>query len=443
MITTYHQTQTYLNNKIPTGQTEKFPGHLGLERMREFLRRLDNPQLKYETIHVVGTAGKGSTSYLTAKILQQAGLKVGLHTSPHLTTLRERFVVNGQMISEAAFVEVIAELEPVIEGMASYQYGKPSYFEVLVAACFVWFAKSGIDVAVIEAGLGGKFDGTNVLEATVCIVTNVGLDHTQILGNTKTKILQDKMQVIKQGNAVAITGVTQPKLLKLLRAHCAGSLVPLLVAGQDFKATDVVAEATHSQFSYQSGQMQLKDIIIKTPGLYQVTNASLAITACLEYAKVHEVAVTDEVIKTALSQTAFAGRFEVVRENPLLVLDGAHNPDKIKALVAAWQAAYPGQQAVVVFGLKKNKNAGEMLKLLQPIVAAMVVTQFSQATDMGLHLHYPAEELGIVAEEVLDVPVEVEVASEVALTQAEELGGEMGVGVLVTGSLYLVGEVKQ
>ena len=148
------------------------------------------------------------------------------------------------------------------------------------------------------------------------------------------------------------------------------------------------------------------------------------------------------MIKTALSHTAFAGRFEVVRENPLLVLDGAHNPDKIKALVAAWQAAYPEQQAVVLFGLKKNKNAGEMLKLLKPIVAAMVVTQFSQATDMGLHLHYPAEELVQVAEKVLDVPVEVEVDSVVALQRAEELGDEMGVGVLVTGSLYLVGEVN-
>lgn len=443
MITTFAEAQDYLNSKIPTGQTEQFPGHLGLERMREFLRRLDNPQLKYKTIHVVGTAGKGSTAYLTAQILQHAGLKAGLHTSPHLQTVRERFVIDGQMISEEQFVELINILLPVIDSMADYQYGKPSYFEVLVAACFTWFASEGVDVAVMEAGLGGKFDGTNVLEATVCVVTNVGLDHTQILGDTKTKILQDKMQVIKRGNAVAVTGVSQPELLKVLQEHCADQEVPLLVAGQDFVTKNVRADAHSSHFDYEMGANQIFDIEVKTPGLYQVANASLAITASLEFAEVHGIELSPKTIKTALSTTAFAGRFEIVRDNPLLVLDGAHNPDKIKALVAAWEAAYPGQKAVVVFGLKKNKNADEMLKLLEPIVAAMVVTEFSQATDMGLNLHYPAEELVKVAKEVLAVPVYLEVASGLAMERAEEVGGEMRVGVLVTGSLYLVGETKR
>ncbi len=442
MINSFAEAESYLHSKIPTGQTEVFPGHLGLERMREFLRRLGNPQLKYKTIHIVGTAGKGSTAYLSAKILQQAGLKVGLHTSPHLQTMRERFVIDGQLISEDQFVQVINELLPTIDGMAEYQYGKPSYFEVLVAACFVWFASEGVDAAVIEAGLGGKFDGTNVLEATVCVVTNVGLDHTQILGDTKTKILQDKMQVIKPGNAVAVTGVDQPDLLDLLQTHCADQQVPLLVSGQDFRAEKVSADAHSSQFDYVNGDDRISEIIVKTPGLYQVANASLAITACLEFAKAHEIELSPEIIKKALSTTAFAGRFEIIRDNPLLVLDGAHNPDKIKALVSAWQAAYPGRQAVVVFGLKKNKNADEMLELLEPIVAAMVVTQFSQATDMGLNLHFLAEELVKVAEEVLAVPVFLEVDSSVALERAEELASEMGVGALVTGSLYLVGEVR-
>ncbi|MFZ1721501.1 MAG: cyanophycin synthetase, partial [Microgenomates group bacterium] len=323
---------------------------------------------------------------------------------------------------------------------AEYKYGQPSYFEVLVATCFVWFANQGIDVAVIEAGLGGKFDGTNALNATVCVVTNVGLDHTQILGDTKLKILQDKMQVIKKGNAVAVTGVCQPELLEVLRKHCADVQVPLLVAEQDFKAEKAIANAQGSNFNYIFGTETINEIEVKTPGLYQVANASVAITACLEFARAQGMKLTAETIKKALSTTAFPGRFEIVRENPLLVLDGAHNPDKINALVAAWKAAYPGQRAVVVFGLKKNKNADEMLEILEPIVGAMVVTQFNQATDMGLNLHFPAEKLVRVAEKVLEVPVYLESESKFAMEKAEELAGEMG--VLVTGSLYLVGEVK-
>jgi len=190
MFKTFRETEDFLLTLISNSETEKFPGELGIKRMRLFLQKLGNPQHNYPTIHIAGTSGKGSTAFLTAKILQQAGKKVGLHTSPHLQTIRERFKINNKMISESGYVELINQLMPTIEEMKKSKYGRPSYFEILVAAVFVYFDRQKVDAAVIESGLGGKFDGTNALNATVTILTNVGLDHVHILGKTKSAILR-------------------------------------------------------------------------------------------------------------------------------------------------------------------------------------------------------------------------------------------------------------
>lgn len=454
MLHTHQEVEQYLIKQIPGNETEKFPGQLGLDRMRAFLKKLGNPQCQYPTIHIVGTAGKGSTAFFSAKILEKAGLKVGLHASPHLQTLRERFVVNGQIVSEPEYLKIINSLIPTINEMRESQYGVPSYFEILVASAFVYFAREKVDVAVIEAGLGGRLDGTNVLRATVAVLTNVGLDHTHILGKTKSAILRDKMQVINPRNKITVTGVTQPHLLNILSKHCQDSGVPLLRVDKDFRATQIKAQVkARGQFlvfNYQSKNFgSIKNISLHTPGVFQVKNATLAITACLEFARFHRLSISEAEIKKALSEDTPAGRFEIVpkpgRGKQQIIIDGAHNPDKIRALTKSLSFSYPNQQFVVVFGLKKGKSAQTMLKLLAPFASQLIISQFSQNTDLGLNLFYPAEKLFALAKKTLDnkVGITLEPNLKRALQKASQLAGSKKQNMLITGSLYLVGETRE
>lgn len=441
-ITTFKQAEEYLQTYIPTGSTEKFPGHLGILRMKEFLSRLDNPQNKFESIHIAGTSGKGSTAYFASKILQESGKKVGLHTSPHLQTIRERIKIDDQMISEHEFIELIAALKPIIEGMSDYEYGKPSYFEVLVAATFVYFAEQNVDVAVIEAGLGGKFDGTNVLDSTVTILTSVGLDHTHILGNTKQEILADKMQIIKNGNHVAITGVTEPDLLEALEQHCHLQNTRLLKLNQDILIEPTAVGLSESVFTFGLDNRKIENLKIGSPGSFQIINAGIAIAACLEFARAEGFEISDHSVREALASAHFPGRFEVTSKDPLVIMDGAHNADKMRALVKSLQDAYPRQKFSVVFGLKKGKDAAEMLKILKPVVQEITITQFSRSTDMGLNLYFPAKELYEIAKLTLNCPVFLETDAKTAMETNLENAKNNQDGILVTGSLYLVGELR-
>lgn len=446
MLHTYIQVEQYLLEQIPSSETEKFPGQLGLERMRLFLKKLGNPQHNYPTIHIAGTSGKGSTAFLTAKILQQAGKKIGLHTSPHLQTVRERFKINNEMISESDYVGLINQLVQTIEEMGKSKYGRPSYFEILVAAVFVYFDRQKVDAAVIEAGLGGKFDGTNALNATVTILTNAGLDHTHILGKTKSAILRDKMQIIKKENSVAITGIDQPKLLGELIQHCKNNQVPLLKLGRDFVVDNILQKNHCTEFDFISQNFgTIKNIKLSTPGVFQTKNAAVAIVACLNFTHTHNFALTESMIKKALADSHFAGRFEIIRDSKTrnqIILDGAHNSDKIKALVESLKFLYPDQKFTLVFGLKKNKPAKILMKTLSPYLDAAVITQFGRTTDMGLNLFYPAEKLFKEARKYFDCPCYLEPNPEQAFQKAKKISQKNQNQILVTGSLYLVGEIR-
>jgi dihydrofolate synthase/folylpolyglutamate synthase len=446
MFQNYDQVEEYLSAKIPNSNTEKFPGQFGIERMRFFLEKLGSPQLRYPTIHIAGTSGKGSTAYLTTKILAATGRKIGLHTSPHLQTVRERFRINDKMISEQDYVELINNLVPTIEAMENYKHGQPSYFEILVAAVFVYFDQQKVDAAVIEAGLGGKFDGTNVLDATITILTNVGLDHTHILGKTKSLILRDKMQIIKEGNTATIAGVSQPNLIKELAEHCQNNQVPLLRLDKNFSVKNIIQKNQLTEFDYVSNDFgEIKKINLSASGVFQTRNAALAITACLSFARAHGFNIEEETIKKALVDSHFAGRFEVVDTDSTdsqVILDGAHNPDKIKALVESLEFFYPGEKFTLVFGLKKNKSAAVILKILAPYIETAIITQFSRSTDMGLNLFYPAEKLIKEAKKFLSCTCYLEPDPEKAFKRAQEISLKNENNVLVTGSLYLVGEIR-
>jgi dihydrofolate synthase / folylpolyglutamate synthase len=444
MIKTFLEAEKYLYKLIPNSKTEKYPGRLGLLRMFDLLQRLGNPQNQFTSIHIAGTAGKGSTAYLTAKIMQQAGYKTGLHTSPHLQTVKERIVINGRLISEKDFIAAVNQLRPVIDKMEQQSYyGKPSYFEVLLAAAFLFFKQEKVDLAVIETGMGGRYDGTNVLRPKIAVITNIGLDHTHILGKTKSAILKDKMEIIKPGIFKAVAGIKQNYLLKIIKNHCQKNKAPLLIYNKDFKTENVFLKKNYSQFDYVFKRIKIKKIKLSLPGAYQISNACLAITSCLELSKNTGFNINRLQIKKALSQTFFPGRLETVLKKPLIILDGAHNNDKVKALTASIKKVYPQKKFIIVFAVKKDKDFEKMIKILTAVACQFVITQFNQKTDLGFKLGFDAEKLSNKVKKI--IPQEKVIFlknSYLAFKKAQKLAEKNKQPVLITGSLYLIGEAR-
>lgn len=436
--------KTYLYHLIPFNRSARFPGKLGLERMNNLLQRLGNPHKNFMSIHVVGTSGKGSTSYLISKILQELGFIVGLHTSPHLQTMRERMQINGRLIDKNEFINIIKQIKPVISAMEGWDLGKPSLFEVLLAATFLYFAQKHVDVAVVEAGCGGRYDGSNVLKAEIAVVTNIGLDHTKILGKTKVAILKDKIQIIKADCFAAIAGIANKKLFEILNDHCKQRNVPLFALNKDFKFKKKSCDQRGSCFDFFFKNSRFKNIRLSLPGIYQLDNASLAIAACLRFAEKRKITLPGTQVKKALRNAFFPARMEVVQKKPLIILDGAHNEDKIKALVTSIKKLYANKNFLVIFGVKKDKNVKKMLLQLSNICNEFIISQFGQATDMGFKLNYKAGELYYIAKETLPkAKLLLTQNCDVAIKKAIKIAKQQKKAILLTGSLYLAGEARQ
>ncbi len=445
MLTNYTVAKQELYKLIPLSSKQRHPGRIGLSRMVDLLERLDNPHRKFPSVHVAGTAGKGSTSYLIAKIIKEAGYKVGLHTSPHLQTMRERLIINDKLISERKFAALVNKIRLVVEEMGKTgKYGKPSYFEALLGLTFLYFGQENVDLAVIEAGLGGRFDGTNVLRPEVAVLTNIGLDHTEILGKSKQAILKDKMQIIKPGCRVVITGIRQKFLLKILENHCQKRKVPLLTYGQDFRSENIECKKNQSRFSYLGKAGKVKNINLSLPGSYQIGNACLAIATCLSLKEAGTFCLSDKQMKKALTSAFFPGRLETISKKPLIILDGAHNEDKTKALVKSIKKIYPGEKPLIIFGVKKDKNVTKMIKALELISKQFILTQFGQATDLGFKLNFPVKELLVIVKKLISGgELYWERDCHKALRKALQIVLKTKKPILLTGSLYLVGEARQ
>jgi len=392
---------------------------LRLDRIKNLLAKLGNPQNKFPSVVVAGTAGKGSTSTILASILSQSGLKVGLYTSPHLVRLNERFKINNKDISDKELIEFVNKISSVIArtpidrrtrqshaGLLHPRKARlrndniPSYFEIITTLAFMWFAKHKIDVAVLEVGMGGKWDATNIVNNKISILTNVGLDHTEFLGETIEKIAQEKVAILKK-NGVLITGVTQPSVKKIINNYANKQKAQVYFIKPE---------------NYQT----------KLLGNFQKINASLAVAASRQFQP-------NISIKKGLLQAFIPGRLEIHKN---IILDGAHNPMKMKALVDSLQKLYPDKKFITVFAAKKDKDVAKMLKVLLPIVSKLFITKFTVNTDWGPHQAMEPEQIAKYVNKkyfLFDNPKK-------ALQKALKTTNEM---VLITGSLYLVGEIKK
>lgn len=420
-IITLKQVEAYLLGYQSSRWTYK------LDRMRELVTAIGHPERQLRVIHVGGTAGKGSTCYMAASILEEAGYKVGLHMTPHLISITERMMINRKPIPEKRFITLLTDMTPIIEKL------HPTYYEITVAMMFTYFAEEQVDIAVIEVGLGGKLDGTNVLAPAVSVVTNIGLDHTEILGNTVEKIASDKREIIKPG-IPAVSGVTQTSVQKLVIEKAKNVSAPLSLLNRDFFINNL--KINHGiTFNYISKDYSLNNIHLSLLGRHQAANAALAITAV----RLCGLPVSDDAITHALSSLHFAGRLEIhTFKNTTFLIDGAHNPMKISALSQALADHFPKQTFPVLIAVKQDKNIQEMIHILAPFVSHWFVTTLERQTDWGKRVMFETNNLAEIIGKVDPKKPITEIQHFPKFLKQYSQNN-----LLITGSLYLVGAVEE
>ena len=394
----------------------------GLDAITVLLERFGFPQYDYFTLLIGGTNGKGSTAAMTASILREAGFRTGLYTSPHLTDVRERIVLDGKKIPGRDLGRILSEIqakaaEPV------------SYFEALTAAAFIYFQRARADIAVMEVGLGGRLDATNVCRPLVSIITNIGLEHTAYLGHALTAVAGEKAGIIKQ-KGVCITGVTQRKVADHLASVCRREKARLYRLGKDFE----MIRQKDGTLDYYGLNRRISSLRIALAGRHQLANAALALAA-LEIVERNGLKITDEAIRAGLRKTRWEARMEILCARPVFLLDGAHNPSGVRALCRALQEIFFCRRLILIFAVLSDKDYRSMLQKIAPLAAVTILPPLPTGRAV------PPERLACLLKETgfkAVVAGTVDEAVSLALGMAEE--EDM---ICALGSLYLAGEVKQ
>jgi len=414
------------------------------ERMQALIELLGDPQRNYRAIHLTGTNGKTSTARIVDELLRGFGLRTGRYTSPHLSSVTERIVVDGAPVSDITFVEGYREIEPYVE-LVDSRFDTPlSFFEIVTTLAFSIFADAPVDVAVVEVGLGGTWDNTNVIDGEVAVVTPIGLDHTQYLGDTDVRIAGEKAGIIKPG-AVAVLAAQPPEAAAELIRRAAEVNATVAREGLEFGVVERRV-AVGGQFLTLQGLAGIYDeIFLPLHGAFQAQNAACALAAVEAFfgADAETGPLEVDTVRGAFAAVRSPGRLEAVRSAPTILLDAAHNPAGMTASLTAIAEAFQFRRLVAVVGVMADKDATGMLELLEPAVDELVVTQNS--SERGLS----ADELAALAVPILGpdrVTVEprLDDAIEVGVRLAEDTGDDVlaGAGVLITGSVVTVGEAR-
>ncbi len=405
-----------------------------LDGFRLFLADLGSPERRFPSILIAGTKGKGSVATLVAGALRASGLRVGLYTSPHLTSLRERIVVDGALISPEEFAACIVAVSPSLDGRPGIAPCYRTWFEIVTAAAFLHFGAARVDIAVLEVGLGGRLDATNVVEPLVSVITSISLDHTHTLGATLGAIAIEKAGILRPG----VPAVTAPQRREAHRAIIAEARrrgAVLHEPPRDFSWEEREVDRGGSVFDYR-GARSLDAVHVALPGTFQVQNAAVAMKA-IELLGGAGFPVSDDAVRGAFASARWAGRFEEIAGAPLILLDGAHNPYSIEEMLASVERIYPGRRIVALFAASRDKDQRGMLAALHARAAHILLTEAPNTRNA------PVGALLAVAEGVSATPPREAIPSPAdALERAREIARD-GDLILVTGSLYLVGVVRE
>ena len=407
--------------------------HFGLERMVELLALRGNPHLKLKVIHIGGTNGKGSTIAFLKKMLEKLGLRVGAFSSPYLIHYTDQISINGESIPEAKLETLMADYQSLLEGESATNLQGTTEFEIITAIAYDYFASEQVDVAIMEVGMGGLLDSTNVCQPILTGITTIGLDHVALLGDTLEAIAEQKAGIIKQGIPL-VTGRIAPEALAVIDRIAEGKDAPIFAYGTDYQVRYQKSMVTGEVFDYTSvvrqGRFQTGLL-----GLHQIENAGMAIALldnfCQEDGR--ELA-SNHVLAQALEETSWPGRLEIVSREPLMILDGAHNPHAIKALLATLQERFADYRKEILFTCIKTKALEDMLDLLEQIPdTELTLTHFddSRATDESV-LKEAAKSRNLSYQGWQDF-------LEQKLTDKKE---EKQTVRIVTGSLYFLSQVR-
>lgn len=431
---TYEEAIQYLNS------FQRFGIRLGLERISKLLQALENPHLHFPSVLIGGTNGKGSTARFLASILQAQGYKVGLYTSPHLIDFRERIQINDHPIPQKRVVELLNEMRKIIDqrtrkpSAISHQpsaIDNPTYFEMATAMAFTYFCQERIDLAVVEVGLGGRMDATNVLNPLVSAITNVSLEHQDYLGPDLSRIAFEKAGIIKE-KGILITAIDDPTAWAVVEEVARGLGARVYRWGRDFQGDRKTLDLKGQAFDFYGDLGEYRDLKIRLLGRHQVNNAALAI-AMAEVLKRQGLRLDPEALVRGLQEAEWPGRLQVLQVKPLVFLDGAHNLEGARSLRLSLLEVLEGRRLFLVFGVLNDKDWEGMLAELGPMAHYIVLTRPDTpraAEPEKLYLSARKHCLGVIIQD------RVPEAFAYVLSQASREDA-----VCVTGSLYTVGEV--
>lgn len=422
----YQQAISYVDKHIGLSREP------GLERMRDLLDLMGRPHEGYPVIHIAGTNGKTSTSRLATLILVAHGLTTGTYISPHLQAIEERLSVNGRVSTSEEFALAISDVAPFADLREDAGDIPNTYFELTTAAAFAFFADQAVNAAVIEVGLGGRLDATNVVDAEVCVVTSIGKDHTEFLGEDLASIAAEKL-AIAGPSSILVTGPLPEEALDEANKRARELGIHHRRFDRDYGIETYERGVGGWLVSIKGAEATYEEIFLPLHGRYQLTNLVVAVAAC--EALVGQRLDT-EALRDATAVATAPGRMEALASSPFVMVDGAHNADGVRTLVESLQEEYPTTKWHVLLGVMGEKNVDLMIELLGPVAKSIVTTAVDSERAM------PALRLAEKVTEILtDVPVLVSETVEYGLDMARAEAGAEG-AVLVTGSLYMVGEVR-
>jgi dihydrofolate synthase/folylpolyglutamate synthase len=433
----YKEALQYLDTFI---DYEKIPAYsytsrsFNLKRMDQLLKLLGNPQKELSALHIAGTKGKGSTALFVASVLQEAGFKTGLYTSPHLIDFRERIRIGKELISKKRVSELVTRMRPEIEKLQKdLSLGSFSFFEIYTALAFLFFAREEVDFSVLEVGMGGRLDATNVFKPLVSAITPISFDHTEILGKALSLIARQKAGIIKDKGLV-ITSPQKRPALRVIKEVCKKRKARLFEVGKDLKIQNPVFSLHCSTFDLKGIFGSYKSLKIFLLGEHQLINAASAI-GILELLRLYNIEIPGEAIRRGLKKAEWPGRLEVIQKKPFILLDGAQNEASARALAKSIGKIFPYEKLILLLGISRDKDIKGIGKILCPLAKEVIVTAVDnpRAADP----FYLKEELKEFSKKITPVS-EVKKAFEYAKTRTTS--GDL---LCAAGSLYLVGKVKQ
>ena len=435
---TYDEAIKYLFNRTNYEQEKHLRYNVdtfNLKRMEHLLSRVGNPHTKIDTVHIAGTKGKGSTATMLANMLEANGYKVGLYTSPHVVNLHERIMVNSEMITKTAMLGLLNRIYKAVETVS--KTSAPTFFEIMTALAFMHFVDSKADVAVIETGLGGRLDSTNVIKPKVVGITNLSFDHQKQLGSTIEEIAKEKAGIFKQGVPI-VTVQQDPNAMRVLRAQAAAVKAPISVTGVDIDFSHRFETSSehgpHNRVCLTTPTSKFEHFRVPLLGIHQAVNCGLAL-AMLDKLKGCGFEIDNDKTVSGLAKVKLSGRMEMICEDPRILIDGAHNAASIRALMHAIGQSIPYDSMIVIFGCNEDKDAAGMLQELQFGADKVIFTRSNSLKAMS-----PDE----LAEKYIAISGKMcQTASSLgeALRLAKNAVGKEDL-VCITGSFYLIGQAK-